>query len=154
MHVHVEVVTVSQLNTRDGAGLARTGGRVGGAALEVGRWEFTLTQVNAARKRAGIVVDPVVGNLQVMAPAVHKDAAAALRAVGDAQAIDARRIALEVAGEWIRPCSGPATAGRKQSRAGGEPAQKSGVVGILSVEVDSFGQDRNACSFERAHQRG
>ena len=52
-------------------------------------------------KRAGIAVDPVVGDLQVMRPAVHEDAAAALRAVGDAQAIDARRVALEVARERV-----------------------------------------------------
>ena len=48
-----------------------------------------------------VVVDPVVGDFQVVCPAVDEDAAAALGAVGDAQAVDARRVAVEVARERI-----------------------------------------------------
>ncbi len=66
-----------------------------------GGGKFTLADVDAARQRSGVVVDPVVGDLQVMPPAVDEDAAAALGAVGDAQAVNARRVALEVAGEPI-----------------------------------------------------
>ena len=40
-----------------------------------------------------VVVDTVVGDLDVVSPAVHEDAAAALGTVGDAQAVDARRVA-------------------------------------------------------------
>src|SRR5256885_10934448 len=46
--------------------------------------------------------DPVVGDLQLVPPAVHEDATAALRAVLDGQPIDARGVAVEVARERIR----------------------------------------------------
>ncbi len=79
---------------------ARSG--IGCAAARRGtRREFALADVDAARERSGVVVDAVVGDLQVVAPGVDEDAAAALRAVGDAQAVDARRVALEVARERI-----------------------------------------------------
>ena len=40
--------------------------------------ELTLADADAARERAGIVVDPVVADLQVMRPAVGEYAATAL----------------------------------------------------------------------------
>ena len=64
------------------------------APMEVRRSKFALADADAARERSGIVVDAVVGDLQVMRPAVHEDAAAALGAVGDAQPVDARRVAV------------------------------------------------------------
>ena len=76
--------------------------------------ELTLANADAARERARIVVDPVVGDLQVMRPAVHEDAAAALGAVGDGQTIDARRVAIEVARDtgWERVRSSLHSCGR------------------------------------------
>jgi hypothetical protein len=54
------------------AGNASNGGRYG---------QLTLADADAARERAGIVVDPVVGDLQVMRPAVGEYAATALTLV-------------------------------------------------------------------------
>ena len=68
---------------------ARAGRCVGDVPLDVRRCKLALAHADAARERTGIVEDPVVGDLQVMRPAVHKDAAAALGAVGDAQPVDA-----------------------------------------------------------------
>src|ERR1700756_1870198 len=103
MHVHVQIVAVRLLRVgkvrpEAGGRGAGTGIRIGGAAQQVCAWEFTLANVDAAPKRAGVVVDAVVGDLNVVSPTVHEDGAAALRAVGDGQAVDPGRIAPEVAG--------------------------------------------------------
>src|ERR1035441_7230823 len=76
---------------------ARAGRPVVSTALEVRRTKFALADADAAGERTGIVVDPVVGDLQEMRPAVDEDAAAALGAVGDTQPIDARRVANVIA---------------------------------------------------------
>src|SRR5215470_9886905 len=102
MHVHVQVMAIRQLSTvlaRETPGLAGTRGRVGGAALGVGRGKFALTHVDAARECTGVVLNTVVGDLDVVSPAVHEDTAATLRAIGDGQAVDAGRVAPEVASE-------------------------------------------------------
>src|ERR1700758_3229571 len=101
MDVHIDVLAVRQLSISYRAVLAGTRSRVCGAPLEVGASKFALTKVDAARKRSGVVVDAVVGNLQVMRPPMHEDAAAALRAVGDSQAVDARWVARVVARERV-----------------------------------------------------
>ena len=62
---------------------------------------FALADDDTAAYGAGVVVDAVVGNFEIVAPAVYIDSAAALRAVGDAQPVNARRIALEVTGVRI-----------------------------------------------------
>ena len=54
--------------------------------------------VMAAREGSAIVVDPVVGDFHVMVPGMQPDTAAALRTVGEGQAIEARWVAKEVAG--------------------------------------------------------
>ena len=77
---------------------------------QVGIRVFALADRDAAGQRSLVVVNAVVGDLQVVGPAVHEDAAAALRAVGDGHAVDARRVALEVARERVavtgcRSCS-------------------------------------------------
>src|ERR1039457_6548322 len=77
---------------------ARAGRPVVGTVLEVRRTKFALADADAAGERTGIIVDPVVGDLQEMRPAVDEDAAAALGAVGDTQPIDARRVANVIAG--------------------------------------------------------
>ncbi len=56
-----------------------------------------LPHGNAPCQRAGVARHAVVGNLHVVVPAVHEDPAAALRAVRERDAVDARRIAQEVA---------------------------------------------------------
>src|ERR1035438_7410444 len=77
---------------------AGAGRPVVGTTLEVRRTKFALADADAAGERTGIIVDPVVGDLQEMRPAVDEDAAAALGAVGDTQPIDARRVANVIAG--------------------------------------------------------
>src|ERR1017187_5507185 len=76
---------------------AGAGRPVVGTTLEVRRTKFALADADAAGERTGIVEDPVVGDLQEMRPAVDEDAAAALGAVGDAQPIDAGRVANVIA---------------------------------------------------------
>ncbi len=72
---------------------------------------FALADGDAAGQCSLVVVDAVVGDLEVVAPAVDQDAAAALGTVGDGQAVDARRVAPEVARERIvcSSCIPPAT---------------------------------------------
>src|SRR5271165_3991133 len=114
MNVDVQVLAVWQLRTEYRAELAG-GRRVGdelsrctpdGEALlghDGDRYgELTLAKVDAARERSGIAVNPVVGDLQVMVPAVDEDAAATLRTLSDGQPIDARRVAHEVTGVGVR----------------------------------------------------
>ena len=103
VHVHVHVEAERQLGVGRAPGLARTRNRDGAPSLSVRGREFTLTDVDPAGHRSGVVRDPVVGDLQIMPPAVHEDATAALRAVLDGQRIDARWIAVEVTRERIRP---------------------------------------------------
>src|SRR5207253_8604499 len=58
MNVHIHILAVWQHRTRDGAVLARTRSRVCGASLDVRGRIFTLAEVDAARERSGVVVDP------------------------------------------------------------------------------------------------
>ena len=60
-----------------------------------------LPDGDAAGECARIAHYTVIGDLQVVVPAVHEDATAALRAVGERDAIDARRVAHEVAREVV-----------------------------------------------------
>src|SRR5205085_7065470 len=118
---HVHIKAVRQHDARYRAFLARAGSRGGGVALEVRGRIFALADADTAGERAGVVGDPVVRDLQLMPPAVYPDAAATLRAVLDGQAVDARRVAIEVARVRIR-CS-PAPVARvgaavHQDRAG------------------------------------
>ena len=76
---------------------ARAGSRVRGTPLDNGNRKFTLADGNAASKGAGIVVNPVVADLDKVRPAVDEDAAAALGAVGDRQPINAGGVAHKVA---------------------------------------------------------
>src|SRR5215469_2222087 len=59
---------------------------------------LALSDRDTASHGSGVVIDPVVRNLQSMSPTVHEDSATTLRAVGDGQTIDARWVAEEVAG--------------------------------------------------------
>src|SRR5713101_9693704 len=101
MNVYIHVFAVRQLSIRYRALLAGARSRVRGAPLDVCVSKFALADVDAARKRSSIAGNPVVGDLQVMPPAVDEDAAATLGTLGDAQAVDARRVAGVVARERI-----------------------------------------------------
>src|SRR5512135_606890 len=63
--------------------------------------ELALVDGDTASQRSMVAVDTVVGYLQTMAPPVHEDATATLRTVGDGDAVNARRVAQEIAGEII-----------------------------------------------------
>src|SRR2546427_12379044 len=65
------------------------------------RWihKLSLADGDASGRSPAIGEDPVVGDFQVMVPAVGEDSSAALRTVGEADAIDARWIAKEIAHE-------------------------------------------------------
>src|ERR1035441_8464246 len=148
---------------------ARAGRPVVSAALEVRRTKFALAHADAARERAGIVVDPVVGDLQEMRPAVDEDAAATLGAVGDTQPIDARRVANVIAGVRVGRIGAAGMAGgvviarqesasptctrtRSQLRMAYHATQQrgadreiglSGVKRIRSMEIHALRQDRS-----------
>ncbi len=83
VHVHIGVVHERQL---------RHAIHIDGA---VGR--LHLPNGDATGERASVARHTGVGDLQVMVPAMHEDPAAALRAVGEGDAVDARRVAQEVA---------------------------------------------------------
>src|SRR4029077_2357509 len=93
MHVVAVLLLLAGRESRDVLAGLRI--RVGSTDRE-GAGEFALTDVDAARERAGIVRDPVVGDLEEMAPAVHEQATAALRSILDRQSVDAGGIAVEV----------------------------------------------------------
>src|SRR5882762_10459600 len=103
-----------------------------------------------------------------MHPAVHEDGAAPLGTVSDAQSIDARRVAPEVARVWIgeertvtaTPTVTPASTetaigGRKKRGASRHTAlccrPKSERFRSCG-EFHTLRQHRNGCSFERAHE--
>src|SRR5579864_1997494 len=157
---------------------ARAWSCVGGAALDVRGSKFALADADAARERARIVVDAVVGDLQEVGPAVHKDAAATLRTVGDSQPIDARGVADVVAREWVGRTGGTRVTERvgiaykestrsarsrarisydssQQRGAGRERASFAAVVPrTRAVEIQTLAQDRNSGAFIGTHQRG
>ncbi len=81
VHVHVLVVT-------EGQRLRAGDGRIRG---------FRLADGDTTRQRAGVGVNAVVGDFNGMVPAVDEDTAAALGTIRDAQTVNARRVAEEVA---------------------------------------------------------
>ena len=79
VHVHVEAVRqLGAGHVHIGGRLAGTRSRNDGCALRVLRGELALADVDTAAERSGVVRHAVVGDLEVMAPAVHEDGAAAL----------------------------------------------------------------------------
>src|SRR5215467_4311360 len=90
VHVNVQVEAIGQLQVCNPTDLAGTRISIYNPyTTEVSVRMLTLSDVDAAGERSGIVEDVVVGDLQIMVPCVDEDAAAALRAVADPQAIDA-----------------------------------------------------------------
>src|SRR3974390_802745 len=149
---------------------ARARSSVGGTPHNIRGRKFALADADAARERSGVVVDPVVGDLQVMRPAVGEYPAAALRAVDYGQPINAGGVAHEVAGEPVGSTGaiGAERVGiaqqesrriRTHSRKQGRTRRKRPALGAvgpgdLSVEIYSLRQDRNSRSLIGAHQRG
>jgi len=114
-------------------------------------------------------MDPVIGDLDVMAPTVYVDAAAPLRTTADAQPIDAGWVAIEVArerilgGRSVRPATVGITKPTVQAlraivKQGGAVGECAGFCDggtgprIRAVIVHAFRRHRNGCSFVRAHQ--
>ncbi len=90
-----------------------------GAVIHVQRRCLAVAEIDAARQRAVVAEDAGVGHLEVVVPAMQEDAATTLRAVADREAIDARRVAQEVAGAIVAPGSAR-RAGRAIRRAVGQ----------------------------------
>src|SRR5215469_5230179 len=80
---------------------------------------LALANGNAAGQSSLVVSDTVVGDLEVVGPSVNVDAAATLRAVGHGEAINPRRVAVEVTGERVAVCVIRVVASQ-EGRAGGE----------------------------------
>src|SRR5205807_183526 len=68
----------------------------GDTLIEARRRRLGIADGDPTGNGSAIVVDAVVGDLQVVAEAVDENAATALRAVGEAHAVDTRRVAEEV----------------------------------------------------------
>ncbi len=158
--VHVEAVLQLRTGRQAVCGLAGIRIRIE-PANRVGTRELALTDVDATRERPGVVRDAVVGDLEVMPPAVHEDAATALRAVGNGQPVDAGRIAVEVARKRIRArivaAAAALAAGAvgQQDRASGEsrrrrraPSERIGV----GREQHTLRQHSDPGALESAHQ--
>src|SRR5690348_11721962 len=111
------VEAVGQLSAVRATGLTGARSRTIGVALEITVAEFTLADFYAARQGSAVVANSVVGNFNVMSPAVNENSATALGAVGNQETIDPRGIALEIARERIG--SEPRTAGSPPSAIGG-----------------------------------
>src|SRR5581483_8605408 len=96
--VDVQVVAVRQALASNRTALAGPGRNDVGISYELQIHVFTLTDSDAARQSPGIVVNPVVGDLDIVSPAVDEDAATTLGTVADAQSVNTRRVAGKVRG--------------------------------------------------------
>ena len=96
---------------------------------------------------------------------MHEDAAAALGAVGDGQAVDARRIAQEVARERIGSVRSPAGSGSRFEIAQQSAVPRSGRTCFSASRIrrrrillrrnsTALRQHRDSGAFESSHQRG
>ena len=83
MHFCVGVEAVGQLGTVRASGLTGARRRTSGVALEITVAEFTLADFYAARQGSAVVANSVVGNFNVVSPAVNENAAATLGAIGN-----------------------------------------------------------------------
>ena len=101
MHGHAGVHSVRELSAGRRGGRDSEWNRID-STRDVGGRELAHAHNDTARQRPVVGVDPVVGDLHVVVPAVQEDATAALRAVDDTEAVDARGIAAEVAGCMVK----------------------------------------------------
>src|SRR3989440_6184734 len=93
-----------------------------------------------------------------MPPRVYEDTAAPLGTVGDGQAIDARRVALEVAGERIGdrigPGTTPAIAAREQNGAKRHLALGRNCAGDIRPGSENFNaRDRKSTRLNSSHDQ-
>src|SRR5262249_49174362 len=130
---------------------ARTRSSIGGAVLNVLGRELTLADVDAAGERADVAVNTVVGNLQVVVPAVDEDTASALRAVGDGKAVNARRVALEVARERVTTVMAVSRGEQRGLRRIG--VGRPDLARIRRVEIHALAENRDARALVGAHER-
>src|ERR1035437_2547373 len=121
MDTYIHVKAERQIHVcRRAAGVGNAGAgnrRRGGPSNLEGVGVFALANGNAAGQGSLVVQHPVVRDLQIVAPAVNQDAAAALRTVLNSQPVDRGRIAQEVA--WVAVWRVPvasAVAGREKLR--------------------------------------
>ena len=124
--------------------------------------ELAVADGDAAGQRAVVGADARVGDFQVVVPAVRADRAAALRAVDHGDAVDARRVAQEVAGAVVASVR-LRGAGGAVGRAGGEVLipRREAAGGAGTPEVGAVGRNANAAgehgdagTLIGAHQRG
>ncbi len=134
MHIHIRVIAERNL------------GHAVRAAYGPVR-HFHLANRDPPGERAGIAEDAVVGNLHVVVPAVQEDAATALGAVGEGNAIDARRVAEEVAGIV---CAILCACRQRHADAICDAIG----VGLSTDVLHAFPQNRNRRAFVGTHQRG
>src|SRR5712664_1993249 len=104
---------------------------------------FALSDGDASGQGSLVIVDTVIRDLQVVCPAVCEDAATTLRPVRDGKAIDARRVAHEVAGETTIGVATPKKRRTVRERICHERIRR---------ETYAFRQDRNGRTFVGAHQ--
>ena len=85
---HIQTVRQMLIVRESRAVAAGARGRIGGTSLNNWGREFALAVADTTRKRSSVVVDTVVGDLQVMRPTMDEDTASTLGAVGDRQPIN------------------------------------------------------------------
>src|SRR5262249_30684188 len=106
VHVHIQAVRQVRVENRDpqarwrivGHKLSDRSKRTRGAFLIdncESDGEFALADADAARERTSVVVNAIVGDLQVVRPSVDEHAAAALGAVPDGEPVNRRWVALK-----------------------------------------------------------
>src|SRR5205814_8500344 len=169
MDIDVHVVAVGQCQVV-GQAVVRDAGAGNGvgsrSTCEEGIGMFALTHGDAARHGALVVEHAVVRDLELMTPGVNPDAAAALRAVLDGEAVNAGRVAGAGAGVRIGQRTSVWSAAIAIASSSGErsgPAVKKLSAGGEDVggkrirpcgEPYAFAEDRDASAFIGAHQGG
>ena len=161
--LHAPVEPIPGLLAVDQAACRLVGnGRVVGVADDERIRELALADGDAAGERAVVAPDARVGDFQIMVPGMREDRSAALRAVDHAQAVDARRIAEEVAGAVVEPVRASRArravrgAGREIGVPGWEDAfvSRAPEIGAAGRQPNAAAENRDAGSFIGAHDGG
>ena len=103
MHTRVGLLQIRQLGSVRRSRRNGARGNVRAREVRVTRddriREFAKTDRDTAGDRSSVREHTVVRDFEIVVPAVHEDAATALRAVGDGETVDTRRVAEEIARE-------------------------------------------------------
>ena len=127
------------------------------------RRRLAIAEVDRARQRTGVRRDARVGDLHVVRPAVQEDAATTLRAVDDADAVNAGRVAQVVAGRVVRVARarGLRIAVRRGVHVAAAVRERACATDLTPEVsrageslVDAAADDRDARALVGAHQRG